>query len=71
MRRVAETGGLVLVPLVVEPVPVHVRPVDVAVQVRHVELAVVVPDEYAERLPYHRPLKFLVEDLRVESNSAS
>jgi hypothetical protein len=71
MRRVAETSGLVVVPPVVEPIPVHIRPVGVAVQVRHVEVVIVVPDERAECLPYHHSLKSLVRNLRVESNSAS
>ena len=48
---------LVVVPRIVEIVPVHVGLINVAVEIRHVEIAIVVPDERIHHHLFHHPLK--------------
>ena len=49
--------GVVGVPVVVEPVPVHHHLVTVLNEVRHVEVAIAVPNDYIKHHPYHYSLK--------------
>jgi hypothetical protein len=68
MKRVAETESRVVrVPVVVQPVPVHHDLAIVLVQVRDVEVAVLVLYERMECHLCHRPLN----TLRAESNLVS
>jgi hypothetical protein len=50
--------GLVAVPVIVEPVPVQVHLAVVLDEIRHVEVAIAIPNERAVRHPYHLPLEY-------------
>jgi len=49
----------VSIPVIVEPVPVEVNNTIALAQVRDVEVAIAVANEYIARHPYHRPLNTL------------
>ena len=58
---------IVLVPVVVEPVPVHLDLAVVLDEIRGVEIAIMVPHERAGCHPCHQPLN----SLKLEPYSAS
>jgi hypothetical protein len=58
MRDLLAQRKLVVVPPVVEVIPVHVRSRNVAVEVRHIEVAIVVANDYTQNHLCHHPLKF-------------
>jgi hypothetical protein len=59
--------GIVLVPVVVEPVPVQLDLTVVLNEIRGVEVIIVVPNECAECLPFHQPLSALWFELHSAS----
>ena len=65
MRDLRAQRKLVVVPPVVEVVPVHVRSRNVTVEARHVEVAIVVADDYTQHHLCHHPLKVLQLILRL------
>ena len=65
MKRLAAREAVVVVPVVVEPVEVHVPAPAVEVEVGEVQVAVRIALKHATRLPVHHPLN----TLWVESNS--
>lgn len=69
MRELLTETRLVVVPLIVEVVPVHIRNLDVAVEIRRVKPAIVVSDESVQYHLFHHPLKAYA-NLKVEFYSA-
>ena len=58
IKRVAsQESRLIVVPRIAEVVPVHVGLNLMTVEIRHVEIAIVVPDEHVHHHLFHHPLK--------------
>lgn len=67
MKKLAGDQAVVGVPVVVEPVEVHDPGVAVPVQVRHVQVAVGIPQEYVTHHQFHRPSSTLRVEFYLET----
>ena len=53
-----ETSRLVVVPVIVKVVPIHIRTVAIAIEIRNDTIAILVQHERARYHPQHHPSKF-------------